>query len=86
MTPNDQLASAPIPTNPKETTQLERSRAAREFDELLGFALQSALEEVAEYTRLIETAKTQAKRDFYKKKIAKVTKRLGRVIPRPAGE
>lgn len=43
--------------------------------------LQTALAEVAEYNVLIKAAKTQAKRDFYQKKIKKVTKRLQRLLP-----
>lgn len=43
--------------------------------------LQTALAEVAEYNVLIKAAKTQAKRDYYQKKIKNVTKRLQRLLP-----
>lgn len=43
--------------------------------------LQTALAEVAEYNVLIKAAKTQAKRDYYQKKIKNVTKRLKRLLP-----
>lgn len=44
--------------------------------------LQTAMTEITEYTALIKDAKTQAKRDFYQKKIKKVTKRLQKLLPK----
>lgn len=48
---------------------------------VLQMYLQTAMAEVAEYTRNIQGAKTQAKKDFYQKKIKKVTKRLQKLLP-----
>lgn len=49
--------------------------------EMMGFALRSALEEIAAYKELIDSAKTQAKRDLYLRKIKNTTKRLRRLLP-----
>ncbi len=51
------------------------------YAQMLGLTLQASLQEITEYTNLIKTAKTQAKKDYYQRKIKKIAKRLQRVLP-----
>lgn len=74
MNPND----LPQDTQIDLQTALEHTKAS---SSLMGMALQASLQEIARYLKLIEEAKTDAKRNFYRKKIKKVTSRLRQILP-----
>ncbi len=59
----------------------QKNDATKATNSMLSLTLQASLQEIAGYLKLIEEAKTNAKRDFYRKKIKKVTLRLRRILP-----
>lgn len=76
------LTSLDADPDDRLTTALENFRKNGKTElTMFQMFLQTALSEITEYNALIKDAKTQAKRDFYKKKIKKVTKRLQRLLP-----
>lgn len=69
----DQLMEAVLVKHGRQTGKSELT--------MFQMFLQTALAEVAEYNVQIKSAKTQAKRDYYQKKIKNVTKRLQKLLP-----
>lgn len=64
-----------------QIAQTEEKSTKETYSQMMGMVLRASLQEINEYKTLIDTAKTQAKKDFYLRKIKKVTKRLSRLLP-----
>lgn len=69
-------AAAETISNVAQTQEGKKS-----MSQMMSMVLMASLQEIQEYTAKIKDAKTQAKRDFYNKKIQKVSKRLKRLMP-----